>query len=126
MISLKSVIEIGRAKNPAVNMDLQTWDTIRKNRMKLRDEYNIDHLELLRYLSDKGVFNEIQVKQVKGKEEVLVGKTMELLKQNPLTLGIVAIAKERRKVGVGKKVRELTMGVQVIVFPTSDYVCQEG
>ncbi|CAG0889789.1 unnamed protein product [Darwinula stevensoni] len=44
-----------------------TWDRIRKNRLKLRDDFNLDFLELLRCLSDKGVFVNIEVQQIRSK-----------------------------------------------------------
>ncbi|CAG0895641.1 unnamed protein product [Darwinula stevensoni] len=44
-----------------------TWDRIRENRMRLRDEFNLDFQELLRSLSDKGVFTLIEGQQIRGK-----------------------------------------------------------
>ncbi|CAG0889787.1 unnamed protein product [Darwinula stevensoni] len=44
-----------------------TWDRIRENRMRLRDKFNLDVHELLRSLSDKGVFTLIEGQQIRGK-----------------------------------------------------------
>ncbi|CAG0895639.1 unnamed protein product [Darwinula stevensoni] len=45
----------------------RTWRRIRENRMRLRDELNLDFHELLRSLSDKGVFTLIEAQQIRGK-----------------------------------------------------------
>ena len=45
----------------------QKWDRIRANRVRLRDECNVNLDELLRRLSDKGVFSHHEEEQIKEK-----------------------------------------------------------
>ncbi|CAG0895503.1 unnamed protein product, partial [Darwinula stevensoni] len=51
-----------------INEDLETWDLIRANRRKLRDDYNLDFQELLLSLSEKKVFTATEEKQIRSKE----------------------------------------------------------
>ena len=43
----------------------QTWDRIRANRAKLRDECNVDFDELLLRLCEKGVFSQHEERQIR-------------------------------------------------------------
>ncbi|CAG0904881.1 unnamed protein product, partial [Darwinula stevensoni] len=69
-----------------IGEDLKTWDKIRANRRKLRDEYNVDGEELLRCLSDRNVFTAPEEKQIRSKEnpKLLYDELFEiLLHKNP-------------------------------------------
>ncbi|CAG0894304.1 unnamed protein product [Darwinula stevensoni] len=69
-----------------ISEDLKTWDKIRANRRKLRDEYNVDVEELLRCLSDRNVFTAHEEKQIRSKEnpKLLYDELFEiLLHKNP-------------------------------------------
>ncbi|CAG0901620.1 unnamed protein product [Darwinula stevensoni] len=48
--------------------NMSSWDRIIKNRLKLRDEFNIDPNELRRSLSDKKVITIIEEQQIRGKQ----------------------------------------------------------
>ncbi|CAG0902223.1 unnamed protein product [Darwinula stevensoni] len=51
-----------------INEEQETWDLIRANRRKLRDDYNLDFEELLLSLSEKKVFTAPEEKQIRSKE----------------------------------------------------------
>ncbi|CAG0894640.1 unnamed protein product [Darwinula stevensoni] len=51
---------------PRMSDEPQTWIRIRANRLKLRDEFNVDGDELLRSLSDKAVFTLHEEKRIRA------------------------------------------------------------
>ncbi|CAG0887761.1 unnamed protein product [Darwinula stevensoni] len=64
MLSATDVLQAERNGTP------KTWDTIRQHRRRIRDDFNLDVDELLRFLSDKKVFTHNEEKIIRRVDDL--------------------------------------------------------